>query len=193
MTIPMWSCSTRAIFGGMGLKSHSATASTGSKFKPIDKNTLDFDVIDCMADPDDPWFASSELIRDPATFLRKCRPSTVLPGPLSTLTPTLATSLMGMGIHRTRPSSHDEACTVGKLFGVYKDESFARLIQWPKELNESTPDLLCALPTRHDIHQFILQNSYMDEDDGRDYFFQFAMADDIHRHFAARVRGIGIL
>jgi len=191
MTLPLWSCSTRALFGGSSMKISSVAPAPGSTFRAVSPSVLHYDVIDAMAPEDDPWHSSSVLIRDTDSFIRNCRPQHHIPGPLSSLSPELTNSLMDMGIHESRPSNHNEACSVQKLFGVYKDAEHARLIQWPRELNMSTPDLPCALPKRADIHRFISRNAVMDEDDGRDYFYQFELAPGIRKYFAARVSKIG--
>jgi len=137
------------------IKTPSAAPAPNAIFRKVADSTLDFAAIDDMAAHDDPWLHSSRLIREPVFFTASCRPRANLPGPLSSLGPTLTTSFLDMGIHVPRPSGHNEPCAVQLLFGVYKDEQHARLIQWPETLNRTTPDLTCALPLRKEIHGFI--------------------------------------
>jgi len=116
-----------------------------------------------------------------------------MPGPISRFDVPLRDSLVHMGIHEFRPGQHDEACAIQKAFGVYKDAEFARFIQWPEALNESTPDLPCSLPLRGQLHKFLHRNHYAAEDDACDYFFQFEITPGIRKYFAIRVAGVGIL
>ena len=48
------------------------------------------------------------------------------------------------------------------------------------------------MPDRETIHKFIRDHNFADEDDAKDYFYQFPLDKNIQPYFATRIEGVGV-